>query len=123
MRSIFLRGAALAWAGLSLLLAAHWFVELGMVGFPDGHVTPFARATGPLLHILATACLMQGLYFLYRGLFGKGFGLLGLGLQIFIAAVLTVAPVMIVRNCPHSQSCSRAYETLTNTMMDDGAGG
>jgi hypothetical protein len=66
---------------------------------------------------------MQGLYFLYRGLFGKGFGLLGLGLQIFIAAVLTVAPVMIVRNCPHSQSCSRAYETLTNTMMDDGAGG
>ncbi|PZV34240.1 hypothetical protein [Mesorhizobium kowhaii] len=123
MQSVVLRVAVLGWAGLSLLLALHWFVELGMVGFPDGYVTPFARATGPLLHILATACLMQGLYFLYRGLFGKGFGVLGLGLQILIAAVLTVAPVMIVRNCPHSQTCSRAYEALTNTMMDDGAGG
>lgn len=123
MQSVILRVAVLGWAGLSLLLVLHWFVELGMVGFPDGYVTPFAMATSPLLHTLATACLMQGLYFLYRGLFGKGFGLLGLGLQIFIAAVLTVAPVLIVRNCPHSQTCSRAYETLTNTMMDDGAGG
>ena len=123
MQSVILRVALLAWAGLSLLLALHWFVDLGMVGFPDGYVTPFARATGPLLHILATACLMQGLYFLYRGVFGKGFAVPGRGLQILIAAVLTVAPVLIVRNCPHSLTCSRAYEALTNTMMDDGAGG
>lgn len=123
MQSVILRVALLAWAGLSLLLALHWFVDLGMVGFPDGYVTPFARATGPLLHILATACLMQGLYFLYRGVFGKGFAVPGLGLQILIAAVLTVAAVLIVRNCPHSLTCSRAYEALTNTMMDDGAGG
>ena len=123
MQSVILRVAVLAWAGLSLLLALHWFVDLGMVGFPDGYVTPFARATGPLLHILATACLMQGLYFLYRGVLGKGFAVPGLGLQILIAAVLTVAPVLIVRNCPHSLTCSRAYEALTNTMMDDGAGG
>ena len=100
MQSVILRVALLAWAGLSLLLALHWFVDLGMVGFPDGYVTPFARATDPLLHILATACLAQGLYFLWRGLFGKGFGVPGLGLQILIAAVLTVAPVLIVRNCP-----------------------
>ncbi|WP_322417058.1 hypothetical protein [Mesorhizobium huakuii] len=123
MRSIFLRVAALAWAGLSLLLAARWFVELGMAGFPDGHVTPFARATGPLLHLLASACLIQGLYFLCRTLFGKGFGVLGLGLQILIAAMLTVMPALIVWNCPHSQTCSNAYEALTNTMMDDRIGG
>jgi len=123
MRSIFLRVAALAWAGLSLLLAARWFVELGMAGFPDGHVTPFARATGPLLHLLASACLIQGLYFLCRTLFGKEFGVLGLGLQILIAAMLTVMPALIVWNCPHSQTCSHAYEALTNTMMDDGIGG
>ncbi|WP_095202731.1 hypothetical protein [Mesorhizobium carmichaelinearum] len=123
MQSVFLRVAALAWAGLSLLLALHWFVDLGMVGFPDGYITPFARATGPLLHLLAAACLIQGLYFLYRTLFGKGFGVLGLGLQILIAAILTVAPALIVRNCPHSQTCSNAYEALTNTMMDDGIGG
>ena len=123
MRSTFLRAAALAWAALSLLLAVHWFAELGMVGFPDGHVTPFARATGPLLHLLASACLIQGLYFLCRALFGKGFGVPALALQILIAATLTVAPTVIVRNCPRSQTCSSAYETLTNTMMDDGAGG
>jgi hypothetical protein len=123
MQSVFLRVAALAWAGLSLVLALHWFVDLGMVGFPDGYITPFARATGPLLHLLAFACLIQGLYFLYRTLFGKGFGVLGLGLQILIAAVLTVAPALIVWNCPHSQTCSNAYEALTNTMMDDGIGG
>lgn len=123
MRSIVLRVAALAWAGLSLLLAVHWFVELGMVGFPDGHVTPFAGATGPLLHLLACACLIQGLYFLCRALVGKGFGAQALALQILIAAILTVAPTLIVRNCPRSQMCSSAYETLTNTTMDDGAGG
>ena len=123
MQSVILRVAALAWAGLSLLLALQWFVDLGMVGFPDGYVTPFARATGPLLHILATACLIQGLYFLCRGLFGKGFGVLGLGLQILVAGILTVAPTLIVRNCPHSQTCSSAYEALTGTMMDDGTGG
>ncbi|MER8533873.1 hypothetical protein NKH66_14280, partial [Mesorhizobium sp. M1023] len=32
-------------------------------------------------------------------------------------------PVLIVKDCPHSQLCSRAYEALTGTMMDDGAGG
>lgn len=123
MQSVFLRVAVLAWAGLSLLLAALWFVDLGMVGFPDGYVTPFARATGPLLHTLATACLIQGLYFLCRGLFGRGFGVLGLGLRILVAGILTVAPTLIVRNCPHSQTCSSAYEALTGTMMDDGTGG
>ncbi|MGO4641014.1 hypothetical protein AB4Z43_21495 [Mesorhizobium sp. 2RAF45] len=86
-------------------------------------MTPFARATGPLLHLLASACLIQGLYFLYRALFGKAFEVPGLGLQILIAAVLTVAPTLIVRNCPRSQMCSSAYEALTNTMMDDGTGG
>lgn len=123
MKSVFLRLAVLAWAVLSLLLALRWFIDLGMVGFPDGYITPYARATGPFLHILAVACLIQGLYFLYMGFFGKRFGVLGLGLRILIAAVLTVAPVLIVRNCPQSRMCSDAYETLTNTMMDDGAGG
>ncbi|TGQ74989.1 hypothetical protein EN829_005615 [Mesorhizobium sp. M00.F.Ca.ET.186.01.1.1] len=123
MQSVFLRMAALAWAALSLLLALDWFVELGMVGFPDGHVTPFARTTGPLLHALAAACLVQGLYFLFKGLFGKRFGALGLCLQVLVAAIVTVAPALTVWNCPHSQTCSSVYEALTNTMMDDGIGG
>jgi len=60
---------------------------------------------------------------LCRALVGKGFGAQALALQILIAAILTVAPTLIVRNCPRSQMCSSAYEALTNTMMDDGTGG
>ena len=44
-------------------------------------------------------------------------------LQLAAAAALTVAPVLVVRNCAHSQACSSAYQALTGTMMDDGAGG
>ena len=123
MRSVFVRVAALAWAGLSVLLALHGFIDLGMVGLPDGYITPYARATGPILHMLAAACLVQGLYFLCRALFGKAFGLLAIGLQILIAAILTVAPVLAIHNCPPSRMCSGFYETLTGTMMDDGTGG
>ncbi|WP_245279039.1 hypothetical protein [Mesorhizobium loti] len=100
MQSVFLRVAVVAWAGFSLLLALHWFIDLGMVGFPDGYITPYARATDPLLHTLAAACLAQGLYFLCRGILGRGFGLLTIGLQILIAAILTVAPVLIIHICP-----------------------
>ena len=113
----------LIWATLSVLLAVHWFIDLGMLGFPDGYITPFARATSPLLHGLATACLAQGLYFLVGGLFGKGFGTRALRLQVRVATILTVVPVFIIGNCPRSQTCSNVYEALTGTMMDDGAGG
>lgn len=123
MQSVFIRAMVLIWAALSVLLAVHWFVDLGMVGFPDGYISPFARATSPLLHGLATACLAQGLYFLARGLFGKGFGTRALCLQVLAATVLTVGPVFIIGNCPRSQTCSNVYEALTGTMMDDGAGG
>lgn len=94
-----------------------------MVVFPDGYITPFARATSPLLGILTAACVAQGLYFLFAGLFVKVMRAGTLCLQILVAAALTVAPVLIVMDCPHSETCSMAYEALTNTMMDDGAGG
>jgi len=107
----------------SVLLSLHWFVELGMLGFPDGYISPFARTTSPLLHGLAAACLAQGLYFLARGLFGRGLGARAFCLQLVLAAILTVRPVFIVKNCPRSPTCSSAYEALTGTMMEDGTGG
>jgi hypothetical protein len=117
------RGMVLIWGVLSVLLAAHWFIDLGMAGFPDGYISPFARATSPLLHGFATGCLAQGLYFLVRGLFGKRLRPPALGLQLVVAAILTVAPVFIIERCPRSQTCSTFYEALTGTMMDDGTGG
>ncbi|WP_292615396.1 hypothetical protein [Mesorhizobium sp.] len=94
-----------------------------MLGFPDGYISPFARATRPLLGSLTAACMAQGLYFFLTGLFGRRARAINLCLQILVAAILTVAPVLIVKDCPRSLPCSMAYEALTNTMMDDGAGG
>ncbi|ESY57529.1 MULTISPECIES: hypothetical protein [unclassified Mesorhizobium] len=122
-RVLVTRVALFLWACLSCVLALQWLVDLGMVGFPDGYITPYAQATSTLLHVLVWACLAQSLYFACRALFGKRFEPAPLFLQILIAAALTVVPVFIVKHCPRSQVCSNIYEALTNTMMDDGTGG
>jgi hypothetical protein len=113
----------LAWGALCVVLALHWFVELGMSGFPDGYISPYAQATSAPLHVLAWACLAQGLYFLIEGAIGRTLRGASLGLQILAAALVTIVPVLVVHNCPGSQACSSAYQALTGTMMDDGQGG
>ena len=123
MGSLSLRLAAVAWGALCLLLALQWFVELGMSGFPDGYISPYARATSVALHVLAWACAAQGLYFFAKGVVSRNMRARSLCLQIITAAALTVALVLILHHCPHSQACSDAYQTLTGTMMDDGTGG
>ncbi|MER8527997.1 MULTISPECIES: hypothetical protein [unclassified Mesorhizobium] len=62
-QTLFTRTTALVWAALSVMLALKWSMDLGMLGFPDGYITPFARATSTLLGILTAACMAQGLYF------------------------------------------------------------
>ncbi|TRD00550.1 hypothetical protein FJV76_03905 [Mesorhizobium sp. WSM4303] len=121
-KSLGVRATLVLWACLSCLLALQWLVDLGMVGFPDGYITPYARATSTLLHVLVWASLAQSLYFACRALFGKRFEP-SLFLQMLVAAALTAVPVLIVKHCPRSQTCSNIYEKLTNTMMDDGTGG
>ena len=118
-----IRATLVLWACLSCLLALQWLVDLGMVGFPDGYITPYARATSTLLHILVWACLAQSLYFAFRAFFRKRFEPAPLLLQMAVAAALTVVPVLVLKHCPRSQACSSVYEALTNTMMDDGTGG
>jgi hypothetical protein len=122
-RSLPLRAAVIVWGVLCMLLALQWFVELGMSGFPDGYISPYAQATSAPLHILAWACLVQGLYFLIRGAIGKSLRIRGLGLQILAAALVTIVPVLVIHNCPGSQACGDAWQALTGEMMDDGQGG
>jgi hypothetical protein len=123
MGSLLLRLAAAAWGTLCLLMALQWFVDLGMSGFPDGYISPYARATSVPLHVLAWACAAQGLYFLAKAAIDRSMRARSLCLQIIAAAALTVMPVLVLHNCPHSQACSDVYQALTNTMMDDGTGG
>jgi hypothetical protein len=122
-KSLGIRATLVLWACLSGLLALQWLVDLGMVGFPDGYITPYARATSTLLHVLVWACLAQSLYFIWQALSGKRLEPAPLLLQMTVAAALTVVPVLVLKHCPRSQACSSLYEALTNTMMDDGTGG
>jgi hypothetical protein len=121
--SRWLRAVASAWGALSLYLAATWSIDLGMVGFPDGYITPYARATSTPLHVLAAACALQALCFLAWGALGRNLTPGRLLVGIVSAAVVTVAPVLVLHACPQSQACGAAYQALTGEMMDDGAGG
>ena len=118
-----LRALAFAWALFGVWIAMACFLDLSMAGFPDGYISPYARATGRLLEVLAWLCLAQSLYFAFRGLRSRPLGLASLGLQIIVAAALTVVPIKVVQKCPQWEGCSRAYQALTGTMMDDGTGG
>ena len=118
-----LRAVAIGWGVLCVLLALKWFVDLGMSGFPDGCISPYARATSLPRHVLAWACAAQGACFIVKGVVGHSMRAHSLCLQLAVAAALTVAPVLVLHHCPHSQACGDACQTLTGTMMDDGTGG
>jgi hypothetical protein len=100
-----------------------WFIDLGMIGFPDGYITPYARATSVPLHLLAWGCVAQSVYFLIKGAVGRHMTTVSLGVQISAAAVFIVAPVLVMHNCPRSQACNDAYLAITGEMLDDGTGG
>lgn len=121
--NISLRTAAIIWGLTGLLLALFCAVELSMMGFPDGHFTPYELETSGLRQILVGVCLAQSLYFIGVGVICKKVRAVRLCLQMLIAATFVVAPMLIVPNCAELQSCTRAYEWITDAPMDDGAGG
>ena len=98
------------------------FVELSMKGFPDGYISPYARETAIPMQILAWLLVAQSLYFLVRGLRAR-LKFASLALQIVVASALILGPIRVVQSCPHWNACSQAYQAITGTMMDDGAGG
>ena len=108
---------------LCLLLAASYAIELSMMGFPDGHFTPYGTATRGTRQILIDVCLVQAVYFIGVGVFSKKMKAVRLCLQILIAAIFIVAPMLIVPSCPQLHLCTKAYEWITDAPMDDGAGG
>jgi len=117
------RTIAIAWGLLSLFAAGLAEVELGYVGFPDSHITPYAAQTLGLRHVLVDACAVQGIIFLVLGLFRKSTRISRLCVGILIAAVVIVAPMIIVPACWSLPGCPRAYEFIMKAPMDDGAGG
>jgi hypothetical protein len=121
--AVAVRGGAIIWGLFGLWTFAICSIGISMEGFPDGYVTPYAQVTKVPLTILSWLALAQGAYFLFTGLRRKIPGVVGLCLQIVLAAALTVVPIQIVDACPRWDACSQAYQTLTGTVMDDGQGG
>jgi hypothetical protein len=117
-----LRFAALAWGVVSLLLALLAWVDISMLGFPDGHITPYQTQTRTLRSVLAAACAMQGLLFVVAAARGRT-PARPLALFAALAAFAVVAPMLVVPRCAAIGACTRAYEAIMRMPMDDGAGG
>jgi hypothetical protein len=113
---------AAGWAIASLFLAFFSFINLSMLGFPDGYITPYDTATKQLLEILSWVLVAQAGYFIFRGFIGK-LGSTALFSQIAVVLALVLAPIRIVETCPQWDICTQVYEGVTGTMMDDGSGG
>jgi len=122
-RSTLARFIAIAWAVLCLLLTLWCYVELSGMGFPDGHITPYDRSTMGPLKILAVACGVQSLYFLFVGFRSGMVRTVSVFLGILAAAAVIVAPMMIIPFCPDLLACRSAYERITGAQMDSGQGG
>lgn len=122
-RSTMARSIAIGWALLCLLLTLWCYLELSGMGFPDGYITPYDRSTMGPLTILAVACGVQSLCFLFVGAMSRGVRALSLALGILAAAVAIVAPMIVIPLCPDLPACRSAYERITGTQMDDGEGG
>ena len=54
--------ACVAFTSLAFLMAAFGAHQVSMLGFPDGHLTPFERASAGPLTLINGAFLMLGLY-------------------------------------------------------------
>lgn len=118
-----LRLLLVAWAVWSLWVAAMSFINLSMAGFPDGHLTPYDLATNGPLGIASWLTVVSGGYFLVRGLRGRKLAWTAMIVQVAIAAILTIAPIWVLDICPRWDLCGRAYQSVTGTFIDDGAGG
>lgn len=51
--------------GLAIYVGAVWLIELHAAGFPDGHLTPYARAVHKPFTFLSWLSLGSSLYFLH----------------------------------------------------------
>ena len=117
------RSIAIGWGVFGLLAAYLFVMDLYLLGFPDGHFTPYAEQTYTLRHVLVAACAIQGLYFIVLGIFRRWPTFSGLCIQIAIAAIVIVTPMVIVPKCSELQACEQVYELIMQTPIDDGAGG
>ena len=123
MQRSILRSLALAWGAVGLILSGMSMASLSMIGFPDGHVTAYEAETLGLRRAITGLCLVQALVVPWMMLGQRRVSLLGVGIAVVGAALLIIAPLLIVPSCPASETCRRAYEGAIGRPLDHGTGG
>ncbi|MCG7393893.1 hypothetical protein MHY87_13360 [Microvirga sp. ACRRW] len=119
----FIRIIAILWALFSFAVGFLNMFQLGMMGFPDGYRSPYARDIEWIAEILILACYAQGLYFLVIGFRPRNTTGAKLGMSALAALVLIMLPLRLVWTCPQSAACTFAYEAVFRKAMDHGQGG
>ncbi|QCK84770.1 hypothetical protein E8L99_02725 [Phreatobacter aquaticus] len=123
MQRTILRSFALVWGALGLGLAGLSMASLSMVGFPDGHVTAYEAETLGLRRVLTGLCVVQALVIPWMMLGRRRVSTLGVLIALTAAALLIIAPLLIVPSCPGSETCRRCYEGVFGRPMNHGVGG
>ena len=118
-----IRILAALWAVLSLAFGFLSMLQLSMMGFPDGYLSPYDQDIQGPAGYLVWACFIQGFCFLVIGFRPGRMTLLRLGFGILIAACLIVVPLHLVWYCPSSAACTFVYERVFDNDMDSGQGG
>lgn len=105
-----------------LLVAGLGYMDYGLLGFPDGHLTVFERETRDLRFALLLANAALGVLAC-----AFAFGGTGLVRPLAVAMVagffLVAIPSFVLPNCPRLDACIRVYEAVVGHPPDHGIGG
>jgi hypothetical protein len=106
--------------GLAAMIAAALSLSnLGWLGFPDGYITPYDRATQPWVVGLSYALLLAGIFTLGTAVFARPHR----ALAGAVIALLLYASLSLIETCPRLEWCTAGMLQFTGTFIDDGTGG
>lgn len=103
--------------GFALLLNHH----VSMLGFPDGALTAYDRATAAPMTLLTIVIGIQALYFLFRSIRPSRRALLFV-IELAVAVVL-IAPGLAMAMCPGFSLCRAMVQDTFGYGLDMGIGG
>lgn len=106
--------------GLTAIIAAGLSLSnVSSLGFPDGYITPYDRATQAWVAGLGFALLVSGLFTLTAAAFNKP----RRAMVGALIAVLLYISLSLLDACPRLDWCRTAALQFTGIMLDDGQGG
>jgi hypothetical protein len=103
----------------AMIAAALQLSDLSALGFPDGYIAPYDRATLPWVTGLAYVLLLAGIFAVVAAVMKRP----RRAIAGLIIAVLLYASLRLIETCPRLDWCTTGLMQLTGTFIDDGTGG